>query len=81
VSIRRYLGTERKLGRVAEGADVDTIAPTLIGAAHLLFAKPEGGQPPRSDVGKAVSTVGEPLGRARSSRVPFGDGGVGHVTE
>ena len=33
-----YLTAERDLGRIAADADVDTLAPTLIGAAHLLFA-------------------------------------------
>lgn len=59
--IRQYLGSERELGRVGENADVDTIAPTLIGAAHLLFAHPEGGQPPRREVGNVVRTVVGPV--------------------
>lgn len=53
----QYLGAERELGRVVEDTDVDTIAPTLIGAAHLLFAQPEGGQPPWSEVEKVVRAV------------------------
>ena len=48
--IGRYLAPARDLGGVAADADVGTIAPTLIGAAHLLFAQPEGGQPPRGAV-------------------------------
>jgi AcrR family transcriptional regulator len=36
--IAAYLEAERDLGRVAASADVDTIAPMLVGAAHLLFA-------------------------------------------
>jgi AcrR family transcriptional regulator len=61
--IGQYLGIERELGRVVEDADVDTIAPTLIGAAHLLFAKSAGGQPPPppSEVGKVVTTVVGPM--------------------
>jgi AcrR family transcriptional regulator len=55
--IARYLGAERQLGRVAEDADIDTIAVTLIGAAHLLFGGPESGRPPRSAIGKVVRTV------------------------
>ncbi|MHB1583207.1 MAG: TetR/AcrR family transcriptional regulator [Acidimicrobiales bacterium] len=55
--IRRYLATECDLGRVAVDADVDAIAPALIGAAHLLFTQPEGGRPPRSEVEKVVRTV------------------------
>ena len=33
-----YLSAERDLGRIAPAADIATLAPTLIGAAHLLFA-------------------------------------------
>jgi hypothetical protein len=35
--IAGYLTAERDLGRVAADADISTLAPTLIGAAHLLF--------------------------------------------
>ena len=38
VMIADYLTAERDLGRIAADADVATLAPTLIGAAHLLFA-------------------------------------------
>ncbi len=55
--IGQHLRAERELGRVVEDTDVDTIAPTLIGAAHLLFAQPEGGQPTWSEVEKVVRTV------------------------
>jgi AcrR family transcriptional regulator len=59
--IARYLCGERALGRVAEDADVETIAPTVIGAAHLLFAQSDGGRPPRREVGKVVRTVVGPV--------------------
>ena len=36
--IASYLTVERELGRIAADADVDTLAPMLIGAGHLLFA-------------------------------------------
>jgi AcrR family transcriptional regulator len=36
--IASYLAAERDLGRIAAGADIDALAPTLIGAGHLLFA-------------------------------------------
>ncbi|HEY2075157.1 MAG TPA: TetR/AcrR family transcriptional regulator [Streptosporangiaceae bacterium] len=53
-----YLTAERDLGRIAAGADVDTLAPALIGAAHLLFADRAAGTPPRGeDVRKMVITV------------------------
>ena len=37
-----YLAAERDLGRVAADADIGTLAPTLIGAAHLLFTDADG---------------------------------------
>ena len=53
-----YLIAERDLGRIAAGADVDTLAPSLIGAAHLLFADRSAGEPPAADaVRKMVITV------------------------
>jgi hypothetical protein len=36
--VAAYLTIERDLGRIASEADVDLLAPTLTGAAHLLFA-------------------------------------------
>jgi len=41
-----YLAVERDLGRISADADVDTLAPTLIGAGHLLFADRE--HPPQN---------------------------------
>ncbi|MER7542995.1 TetR/AcrR family transcriptional regulator [Actinomadura sp.] len=55
--IESYLAAERDLGRLAPGADVETLAPTLIGAAHLLFADRTGPRPERDAVRKMVSTV------------------------
>ena len=52
-----YLTIERELGRIAADADVDTLAPTLIGAAHLLFAGREGSPPGAGAVRKLVTTV------------------------
>ena len=37
-----YLAAERDLGRVAADADISTLAPTLTGAAHLLFTDADG---------------------------------------
>ena len=45
VMIAGYLDAERDLGRIAADADVATLAPTLIGAAHLLFADRTGTPP------------------------------------
>jgi len=55
--IASYLAAERDLGRLAADADVDTLAPTLIGAVHLLFAGREGTPPEAGAVRKVVTTV------------------------
>jgi AcrR family transcriptional regulator len=52
-----YLTAERDLGRVAAAADVDTLAPTLIGAGHLLFADRTGTPPTPEAVRRMVTTV------------------------
>jgi AcrR family transcriptional regulator len=57
VMVADYLSAERDLGRIAAGADVDTLAPTLIGAAHLLFADRTGAPPEPGAVRKMVATV------------------------
>jgi AcrR family transcriptional regulator len=54
--VAAYLVAERDAGRIAPGADVKTLAPTLIGAAHLLFAgRPD--PPPRAEIHDVVTTV------------------------
>jgi AcrR family transcriptional regulator len=55
--IASYLTAERELGRITADADVDTLAPTLIGAGHLLFADREGTPPEAGAVRKMVTTV------------------------
>jgi AcrR family transcriptional regulator len=52
-----YLAAERDLGRIVADADVDTLATTLIGAGHLLFADRESGVPDAEAVRKLVVTV------------------------
>jgi AcrR family transcriptional regulator len=59
--IASYLVTERERGRIAADADIDTLAPTLIGAAHLLFAGREGVPPAPEAVRKLVTTVLAPV--------------------
>jgi AcrR family transcriptional regulator len=54
--VAAYLTAERELGRAAAGADVDVLAPTLIGAGHLLFAGRDTA-PPASAVTTMVRTV------------------------
>ena len=51
-----YLATERDLGRVAADADISTLAPTLIGAAHLLFTDADGTPEPAA-VARVVAAV------------------------
>ena len=55
--VASYLSVERELGRIAADADVDTLAPTLIGAGHLLFADRTGAPPGAGAVRKMVATV------------------------
>lgn len=55
--IASYLAAERELGRIAADADVDTLAPTLIGAGHLLFADRKGAPPEAGAVRKMVTAV------------------------
>jgi AcrR family transcriptional regulator len=57
--IAAYLAAERDLGRVAEGVDVDALAPTLIGSAHLLFAGRDD-PPPVDEVRRIVAAVVPP---------------------
>ena len=51
-----YLAAERDLGRVAADADISMLAPTLIGAAHLLFTDADGTPEPVA-VARVVATV------------------------
>jgi AcrR family transcriptional regulator len=52
-----YLRAERELGRIAADADIETLAPTLIGGGHLLFAD-RNSLPPEGDaVRRTVVTV------------------------
>lgn len=55
--VAAYLGAERDLGRVRRDADVGTLAPTLIGAAHLLFADREASPPRRAALARVVATA------------------------
>ena len=55
--IASYLGAERELGRIAADADVDTLALTLIGTGHLLFAGHEDTPPEAAAVDRVVTGV------------------------
>ena len=52
-----YLTAEQRLGRLAADAQVDGLAPTLIGAGHLLFADRTGAPPSPAAVRTMVTTV------------------------
>ena len=52
--IASYLTAERDLGRIAADADVDTLAPRLIGTGHLLFAARDSAPPDPEAVTKVV---------------------------
>jgi AcrR family transcriptional regulator len=55
--ISAYLAAERDLGRIAADADVDTLAATLLGGGHLLFADRKDSPPEAGAVRKVVATV------------------------
>lgn len=55
--IAGYLAAERDLGRVAAEADVDTLALTLTGAGHLLFAGRDGSPPEAGAVDKIAASA------------------------
>jgi AcrR family transcriptional regulator len=57
IMIESYLAAERDLGRVAAEADVDALAPTLIGAGHLLFADRKAAKPDAAAVRRMVTAV------------------------
>lgn len=60
-----YLSAERDQGRTAPDADLDTLAVSLIGAAHLIFAgRPRQTLPNPTELEKMVTTVmADPLQR------------------
>lgn len=55
--IASYLTDECELGRIAADADVDSLALSLIGAGHLLFAGRECAPPDAEAVDKIVTTI------------------------
>jgi AcrR family transcriptional regulator len=52
-----YLTAERAQGRITADADIDTLASTLIGAGHLLFADRAAAPPEAGAVRAMVTTV------------------------
>ena len=55
--IASYLAAERDIGRIAADADIDTLAPTLVGAAHLRFTDRDSTPPDTAAVHKLVITI------------------------
>ncbi|GAA2343118.1 TetR/AcrR family transcriptional regulator [Streptomyces violaceusniger] len=55
--IASYLAAERDRGRIAADADIGALAPTVIGAGHLLFADREAAPPNAGAVRKMVTAV------------------------
>jgi AcrR family transcriptional regulator len=55
--IAAYLTAERELGRLAGEADIDTLAPTLVGAGHLLFADRTSARPQTAAIRKMVTAI------------------------
>jgi AcrR family transcriptional regulator len=51
-----YLAAERDLGRIAADVDLGTLAPTLVGAVHLLFTDADGVPGPDA-VARVISAV------------------------
>ncbi|MEU9230737.1 helix-turn-helix domain-containing protein [Streptomyces massasporeus] len=54
--IAAYLTAERESGRLAGDADIETLAPTLVGAGHLLFAD-RTTAPPQPDAIRKMVTI------------------------
>jgi len=57
VMVSGYLAVERDLGRVGPGADIQTLAATLIGTAHLLAADTDGVPPDAAAYARVLATV------------------------
>ncbi|WP_228833475.1 TetR/AcrR family transcriptional regulator [Nocardia brasiliensis] len=55
--LAEYLAAERGYGRIAQHADIDALAPALIGTGHLLFADRTGPPPDTAAVIRVVTTV------------------------
>ena len=64
-----YLTAERGLGRIAINADVDTLAITLVGSAHLLAAEREGVPLDPDDLRDVLRTVIDSIVQGQPRRV------------
>ncbi|PGH49048.1 TetR/AcrR family transcriptional regulator [Streptomyces sp. Ru87] len=57
IAVSAYLAAERELGRVAAGADIDSLTLSLVGGGHLLFADRAPGPPATAAVSRFVTAV------------------------
>jgi AcrR family transcriptional regulator len=55
--ITDYLTFERGLGRISDGADIDILAPTLVGGVHLMFTRGGNTPPEPAAISRVVGTV------------------------
>jgi AcrR family transcriptional regulator len=55
--VAAYLAAERDLGRLEPDAEVDMLAPMLIGTVHLLWASQDGIAPEADEVRRVVTTA------------------------
>ncbi|CAL9606993.1 TetR family transcriptional regulator [Streptomyces sp. enrichment culture] len=56
-ALTAYLTAERDLGRLAAEADVESLAPALIGGGHLLYADRTGPPPTAETVERMVAAL------------------------
>jgi AcrR family transcriptional regulator len=56
-AVSAYLVDERAVGRISADADIDSLALSLVGGGHLLFADRDAGPPATAAVNKLVTTV------------------------
>ncbi|MEU8353301.1 TetR/AcrR family transcriptional regulator [Streptomyces sp. NPDC048845] len=56
-AVSAYLAAERELGRVAAGADIDSLTLSLVGGGHLLFADRAPGPSATAAVSRFVTAV------------------------
>jgi AcrR family transcriptional regulator len=52
-----YLTYERGLGRIADQADIDIVAFTLVGGVHLMFTRGDNTPPEEAAISRLVSTA------------------------
>ncbi|MFF5900627.1 TetR family transcriptional regulator [Streptomyces argenteolus] len=56
-AVSAYLAAEREIGRIAAGADIDSLTLSLVGGGHLLYADRDPGPPATAVVRTFVTAV------------------------